>query len=144
MGCKSLGPSKGLYVLVISLEEPIDFGAKRVKPGIYLYLGSAGGPGGLRGRVCRHARHSGGARKWHVDHLLGAGRVRGAYVLEGVHGVREERLWAEALSLLLEEGAEDFGNTDTGGPSHLFRADGADVSALLGPRWRYVDLTRLR
>ncbi|MGC9116347.1 MAG: GIY-YIG nuclease family protein [Conexivisphaera sp.] len=142
MGCESLASSRGLYVLLIALDSAVEFRGARLEPGIYLYLGSAGGPGGLRGRICRHA----GRRRrphWHVDHLLDAGRLVGAYIREGPSGPSAERELAEALARVLQEAISGFGNTDTGGPSHLFRLDpDMDPASILGSGWRYVDLTR--
>jgi hypothetical protein len=45
--------------------------------GIYAYVGSALGPGGVAARLSRHIA---GARKdrWHIDYLLGEGEVIGA------------------------------------------------------------------
>lgn len=42
--------------------------AGRLRPGPYLYCGSARGPGGLRARLRRHMRR-GKAIRWHIDRL---------------------------------------------------------------------------
>ncbi len=142
LSCSSLSPSGGLYVLVIRLEAELRTERVALGPGVYLYIGSAGGPGGLRGRVCRHLRYTGKVRRWHIDQVLGAGMLEGVYVLEGVSGVKAERGLAEKLASVLPEGAERFGNTDTGGPSHLLRMrPGVDLRSLLGSGWSYVDLS---
>ncbi len=140
MGCASLSEGRGLYVLLVSLDSGIRVGGRELERGAYAYVGSAGGPGGLRGRVCRHARR-GGKVHWHIDRLLARGRAIGAYVLEGTSGPAAERELAVRLARALPEAAPGFGNTDTGGPSHLFRLDPAvDLGSLLGAGWRYVDL----
>ena len=69
----------GAYILVIELAAPLAlaipcFKGAVLAPGRYAYCGSARGPGGLKARVARHM----GQRKrphWHVDALLGEGRV---------------------------------------------------------------------
>ena len=43
-------------------------------PGLYLYAGSAWGPGGIRARVGRHLRHP-KSRVWHIDRLTEAAPV---------------------------------------------------------------------
>ena len=52
-------------------ERTIEVGALgtvSVRPGMYVYVESAFGPGGLHARVQRHVRGN-GALHWHVDHL---------------------------------------------------------------------------
>lgn len=76
--------SKGAYLLVIELARPCGValpGKTRaiLDPGIYLYCGSARGPGGLKARVGRHLRR-GKSVRWHVDRLTRAGRAVGAFV----------------------------------------------------------------
>ncbi len=51
-------------------------------PGLYLYCGSARGPGGLAARLARHMRREKRAH-WHVDQLTCAGDVLGAWVFPG-------------------------------------------------------------
>lgn len=50
--------------------------------GIYLYCGSANGPGGLRARLARHMKRRKSVR-WHVDQLTTCGEVLGAWVAPG-------------------------------------------------------------
>jgi len=64
----------GLYVLVFRLVEPYVGGVGRrwavaLPSGVYVYVGSAWGPGGLAARLRRHVCR--GARRlwWHVDYL---------------------------------------------------------------------------
>lgn len=74
----------GAYVLIIRIDEPVGVTiagkpAGTLRPGRYLYCGSAKGPGGLRARLSRHMRRRKSVR-WHVDQLTSRGRVRGAWV----------------------------------------------------------------
>lgn len=69
----SLPADKGAYVLVLDLQKPADLRIKAselpsLPVGIYAYLGSARGPGGLRARLRRHFS-SDKKIHWHVDHL---------------------------------------------------------------------------
>ncbi|MEB3851702.1 MAG: GIY-YIG nuclease family protein [Desulfurococcales archaeon] len=118
----------GLYVLLILLEEPVEVGARTfrgtVPPGLYAYVGSAGGPGGLRARIARHLRR----RKrvwWHVDWLTTspASRVVAvAYCASGTHGPHAE---AQVASCLASRGylpVRGFGSTDDPeAESHLYK-----------------------
>jgi Uri superfamily endonuclease len=76
----------GAYALLIALEAPLEVkaGAKEASlaPGLYLYCGSARGPGGLAARIARHMRQEKRAH-WHVDQLSRAGRVLGAFLFPG-------------------------------------------------------------
>ncbi|ADI32135.1 GIY-YIG nuclease family protein [Staphylothermus hellenicus] len=66
--------SKGYYVLFIKVGKTCRITTRsgrifNIKPGIYIYLGSALGKGGLYSRIMRHL----GKRKklfWHIDYLL--------------------------------------------------------------------------
>ncbi len=63
---------KGYYVLVIRVNSIINIHLSRnewiIKPGIYFYIGSAKGPGGLKARVSRHYTRS-KKKHWHIDYL---------------------------------------------------------------------------
>lgn len=88
-----------------------------LEPGLYCYVGSALGPGGLAARLRRHASRP--ARKhWHVDHLLERATLAGVLVIED--GVHHECAWAawaagEALSTI-----DGFGASDCRCRGHLF------------------------
>jgi histidyl-tRNA synthetase len=77
----------GAYLLAITLPAPLVVALPNrpeatLPPGLYLYAGSARGPGGLRARLARHMR----AEKkphWHIDRLTAAGTVGGAWVVPG-------------------------------------------------------------
>jgi Uri superfamily endonuclease len=78
------GPhASGAYALLIALDAPLQIraGARRatLAPGVYVYCGSARGPGGLAARLARHMRRDKRAH-WHVDQLTRAGDVLGAWV----------------------------------------------------------------
>ncbi|MGI9386105.1 MAG: GIY-YIG nuclease family protein, partial [Methyloligellaceae bacterium] len=63
----------GAYVLTLAIECAFPLAirtlpATRMRPGVYLYCGSAYGPGGLRARLARHFRAE-KAPRWHIDRL---------------------------------------------------------------------------
>jgi Uri superfamily endonuclease len=69
----------GLYLLGLTLEEPAflqvgRLGAFDLPAGCYLYVGSAHGPGGLRGRLAHHLRPV-AAPHWHIDALRSIARL---------------------------------------------------------------------
>jgi Uri superfamily endonuclease len=80
-------PLAGAYVLSIQLDGPIKVRiagrvATTVPEGLYLYCGSARGPGGLHARLRRHMRRHKTLR-WHIDQITSRGRVLGAWVAPG-------------------------------------------------------------
>lgn len=113
----------GTYALLLraDAEQTIEvgaLGAMTVRPGWYVYVGSAFGPGGVRARVRRHARAD-GAHHWHVDYLrLGTTLAAVWYTHDPA---RRECVWAAGL----RDGPEawvpldGFGASDCDCPSHL-------------------------
>jgi len=51
-------------------------------PGLYVYCGSAKGPGGIAARIGRHMRHDKQAH-WHVNQLTSVGTALGAWIFPG-------------------------------------------------------------
>ncbi len=129
---ESPGPARGVYVLWLEV-----FGAAWVGrlgrwdlAGTFAYVGSAQGPGGFR-RLLRHREVAEGrnpTRRWHVDFLLAAGRLRGAFVLQTEDRARECQL-ARALAQRLPPAIPRFGSSDCRCPTHLFAVP--DVAAFL-------------
>ncbi len=63
----------GTYALVLHSRQSMRVsvghrGDLDIRPGYYIYIGSAFGPGGVRARVSRHCRDS-KAKHWHIDYL---------------------------------------------------------------------------
>lgn len=111
-----------------------------VRPGFYVYVGSALGPGGLAARIGRYARQEKGLR-WHVDYLRAVTELVEAWFRSGRR--RKECLWAKRLAGM--PGAEvpmpGFGSSDCGCRSHLFWFRGRPVPTIAGikvwrPEWR--------
>lgn len=119
----------GCYVLLLAVEGPVRVGARTfsgvVGPGLYAYIGSAGGPVGLRARILRHLRR----RKrvwWHVDWLTSSehSRVVGvAYCESPAHGPPCEARAARCMGSKGYRPVRGFGSTDDPeAESHLYRA----------------------
>lgn len=74
-----LPADRGAYALVLRLArgtrlDIATLGRPVLPAGLYLYAGSAWGPGGIRARGGRHLRRP-KARVWHVDHLTAVAAV---------------------------------------------------------------------
>ncbi len=117
----------GTYALVLEAAQPQIVKAGRlgnlqVEPGRYVYVGSALGPGGLRGRLRRHLRRERRAR-WHIDALTAVLPVIRVIVAQGK--TRLECTWAQRIAGL--PGATvpwpGFGNSDcrAGCRAHLIQ-----------------------
>lgn len=78
--------SPGTYILLLELKRKssdIKIGRKlevSLEPGLYSYVGSALGPGGLVTRLRRHASKS-SIKHWHIDYLLPYTKIIGALVI---------------------------------------------------------------
>jgi len=119
----SEGPARGVYVLWLEVFGEVTVG--RLGPwrlaGTYAYVGSAQGPGGFQ-RLRRHRDVAEGrnpTRHWHIDFLLAAGTLRGAFVMETPDPSTECRL-ARALAQRLPPAIPRFGSSDCRCPTHLF------------------------
>lgn len=113
----------GTYALLLRAddEQTIEVGAlgrMTVQVGLYVYVGSAFGPGGLQARVRRHVRAE-GALHWHIDYLRAV--TSPAAVWYTADPERRECRWATAVQAL--DGARaplaGFGASDCGCPAHL-------------------------
>jgi Uri superfamily endonuclease len=90
----------GTYALVLAcaVEGTIEIGRLgelRVRPGYYVYVGSAFGPGGVAARIRHHLRPA--ARPhWHVDYLRAVTRVEEIWYTHDAS--RCEHAWAGLLA----------------------------------------------
>ncbi|MFN4217844.1 MAG: GIY-YIG nuclease family protein [Candidatus Bipolaricaulia bacterium] len=90
--------------------------------GIYLYVGSALGPGGFK-RIKRHRAVAEGrnqTRRWHIDYLLSLGQLRGALLFKTSDKTMECAL-AKQLACFAEPVIAGFGASDCRCQTHLFR-----------------------
>jgi Uri superfamily endonuclease len=116
--------SPGTYLLVMRCLRPGRVrvgrtGILRLVPGCYVYVGSAFGPGGLRGRIRHHARRA-KRPHWHVDYIRRYTQLESVWY---VCGVRCEHQWATELRAMPGAAPEmrGFGSSDCKCPTHLFR-----------------------
>jgi Uri superfamily endonuclease len=114
----------GTYALILVAEDHRTvqvgrLGMLLVEPGIYVYVGSALGPGGLAGRLRRHLRST-KRLHWHIDYLRAVARLDAVWYTAGAE--RQECQWAAIFARM--RGAispmEAFGASDCKCLSHLF------------------------
>ena len=120
---------KGTYLLIFRLLKEKkglrigSLGLHDLDAGIYVYVGSAHGPGGVFSRICRHLRKE-KKRKWHIDYLttLNDCEILGAIIFHAT-----ERLECKIAEKLIDSGfrypIRKFGSTDCKCPAHLFVID---------------------
>ena len=120
----SIPPSKGTYLLFLSntKSQKINIGKQGgflFPSGLLVYVGSALGAGGLRGRISHHLRVN---RKchWHIDYLLQ--KMAAFQVLYTETPSRLEHEWAMLLERIPELSIpmKRFGASDCQCASHLF------------------------
>ena len=131
----TLPGAPGAYALEIRLKRPLKLavaalGLPRLRPGRYVYLGSARGPGGIRARVGRHLK----ARKikrWHVDHLTARASVAAVVSRAGSSECGMVRALMAAPGVAVP--VAGFGSSDCRDcPAHLLRVpDELDLEAVL-------------
>ena len=117
-------PESGTYALILSSSRRAvirvgRLGELRVQPGFYVYLGTAFGPGGVRGRIAHHAKLS-ERPHWHIDFL----RLH-TELLEVWHAydrVRREHQWARQIKAVRGSSMPiaGFGSSDCSCESHLY------------------------
>ncbi len=121
----SMKAQPGTYALIMTCDsdqqvEVGKLGRFNIKPGSYVYVGSAFGPGGLKARIAHHIRMS-HRPHWHMDYLRPILKLK--EVCYSYHPERHEHRWAGAFNGF--KGASvpiiGFGASDCSCPSHLFR-----------------------
>lgn len=117
-------PEKGTYLLFCRLVKPESvsigrLGAIHFRPGLYGYVGSAFGPGGLAARLGRHLQAS-PRRHWHIDYLKPF--LRPVSIWFSTDPVAREHRWAAALLENPDQcrPIDRFGCSDCACRSHLF------------------------
>ena len=114
----------GTYILLFETISSTDVQIGRLGPlsletGIYAYIGSAFGPGGIRARINHHL-HSRANPHWHLDYLRQMLIPKEAWFVEG-HRQSEHR-WAESMasnsSVCIP--LAGFGASDCACRSHFF------------------------
>ena len=124
----SLLANQGTYILILNLPVVTRIrtgalGTLRFSKGIYAYVGSAFGPGGLRARL-RHHLLLPAEPRWHIDYLRGHADIREIRFTTDRHRVECE--WADVLAELSgsSQPAPGFGASDCHCLTHLFYLPG--------------------
>lgn len=114
----------GTYVLWMQLTGRITvqvgkLGRMTLPPGMYAYVGSAHGPGGLRARVQRHLRPHKPVH-WHIDAVTALVLVQAIWFEPSPE--RLECRWARTLAALPDVAMPlpGFGSSDCRCRSHFF------------------------
>jgi Uri superfamily endonuclease len=115
--------SPGTYLLLLACERVVRLsigrlGVMTTRPGYYLYVGSAFGPGGVQARIRHHAKRAAHPH-WHLDYLRMQADPVDAWCVFDAH---LEHDWARLLmkdkdSALALKG---FGSSDCDCLTHLF------------------------
>lgn len=115
----------GVYALLLLLKRGASvtigsLGVVELERGIYIYIGSARGPGGVQRRVERHARRIKRVR-WHIDYLTTMSDVEIVAVVHATASEDVEERLAAALSgaPCIEQSARGFGSSDRRSVTHL-------------------------
>ncbi|MFQ5702182.1 MAG: DUF123 domain-containing protein [Acidobacteriota bacterium] len=118
------GPEHGTYALILRAASRRririgKLGTLAVRPGSYVYVGSAYGPGGLRGRLRHHMRPA--ARPhWHIDYLRRCTRLDGVWL--ALDAPSREHAWAGVFERFPERMIPllGFGSSGCSCRTHLF------------------------
>lgn len=130
---ENLTTSPGTYLLHIHLPQLTQISVGRLGvvtlcPGTFFYIGSALGPGGLRGRIGRHLRSGSNKRRhWHIDALTSSSDITEIWwVSENRH---LECTWSAVLEGIGTRPIQGFGASDCSCPSHLIYMENAEAIA---------------
>ncbi len=117
-------PLPGTYAIIFTASRKRKLvigklGTLQFKPGYYVYVGSAFGPGGLKARIGHHRKNS-NRLHWHIDYLRAFLRPDEVwYTHDPTH---REHQWSHVLARA--EGASiplpGFGSSDCRCKSHLY------------------------
>ena len=116
--------AKGTYALIACAArtrrlEIGNLGAHEITPGYYVYVGSALGSGGVRGRLGHHLRPA-ESPHWHIDYLRKKTTVVAVWFR--YHGKSLEHAWAKRFAAMpwALVPMVGFGSSDCDCESHLF------------------------
>lgn len=115
----------GTYALLLQVSRASEvWGGPRyrqiwVNPGWYVYLGSARGSGGLRGRLKHHLRPA-ASPHWHIDYLRQAAQVKAVWYSTDTQS--DECAWAAVCGELPEAQIawQGFGSSGCRCQTHLY------------------------
>lgn len=132
-------PEQGTYALIlrVQVEQLITIGrlgVMGVRPGWYVYVGSAFGPGGVKGRVGHHTRPQ-PKPHWHIDYLRQVALLVEIWYTHDP--IRHEHTWASLCHQLPDATIPlpRFGASDCACASHLFHFPFVPSFVLFAQRW---------
>ncbi len=113
---------KGIYSLIFRCNGKLKIGSigKKEFNGVYAYVGSARGSGGLEKRVGRHlslSKNKGDTRHWHIDYVLPKATILGYYYGE----TEKDKECVVAANVEAMNSIVGFGCSDCKCDSHLFK-----------------------
>ncbi len=117
-------PKPGTYALILSSSNHSTIkigrlGELKLRPGFYVYIGSAFGPGGLHARIEHHKRIT-QKPHWHIDYLRSFTNLKNVwFTYDSQH---REHQWAQLFQNTLggSISVKGFGASDCKCESHLF------------------------
>ena len=122
--------TKGTYLISLKLDisktiRVGKLGKFNFHSGLYFYVGSACGPGGLRARIKRHLKIN-KKMHWHIDYLRDRANIE--KIIYSLNGTPRECDWSRFLQthskyLLL---INNFGASDCRCATHLFYSEKRD------------------
>jgi Uri superfamily endonuclease len=131
----------GSYALLFEIERPVSIKLGDFE-GIYCYVGSAFGPGGIGARVSRHLRPE-KPLQWHIDYL-----TTSAHFVPRAVFASDQRAECDLAGRLagIFDGHPGFGASDCRCPTHLFAIDTIDrlQRALVGAGFGEIELEVFR
>ena len=121
MTSKASSPDKGTYALIMRCKKTGRtkigrLGTLQLRPGFYIYVGSAQGPGGIEARVTRHRRRN-KKLHWHIDYLRRHTALIETWTLAGT--ANHEHDWSAALEKKYASAHGRFGASDCRCQTHL-------------------------
>ena len=115
---------KGTYALIFRLERNKSLTVGKLgrflfRKGFYIYVGSAQGPGGLKGRINHHQNYC-NKPHWHIDYLRTICNIEDIWVQRGQ--INHEHRWASFLKKSQTDQIliRGFGSSDCSCLTHLF------------------------
>jgi len=145
--CAEAEERPATYVLVVLVKcfEELNVGSlgqQTIEPGIYLYVGSARGFGGLKARLRRHISRDKKMR-WHIDYLT-AHPCTGVYGAVAIYHERSMKLESTTAEALMRCGRfapaiRGFGSTDTEDETHLLKCLDKDPENCIAEALRCIE-----
>jgi len=121
-------PTKGVYTLLLDIREDMcvevgSLGNICLSKGLYGYVGSAKGFGGIKARIKHHLAKDKKRLWWHIDYLTSRREVIVKYVAYAETLAIDEEYVARGFSRssCWSIAVPKFGSTDKKSSSHLFK-----------------------